>query len=459
MKTPTYKIPQGTELPRTIKYLNADELIGQVRSVFAKVKDIRAGNARIPLVDALMSAFAVFCLKDPSLLAFDQRRMDGDPNLKRVFGIEHVPCDTQLREILDAVSPDLLRPAFKKVFSLMQRAKKLEQMRFLGKYYLVSADGTEYFYSTKLGNDACLVKKPGGAKDPAYHAQFFGACIVHPDFREVIPLCPMPIVNQDGVTKNDSEQVGAKRLMRCFRQDHPHLPTVFVEDALHSNAPHIRDLQSHNLEFIIGAKESDHAYLYRKVFEEEQAGRSTDLTISDPDDPKKKHRLFFVNGVPLNKSNPDVIVNFLEYWEIHLDDDGEEIDEKEKHFGWVTSLEITEENVYEIMRAGRSRWKIENETFNTLKNQGYHLEHNFGLGQKYLSQVFMTMTMLAFLVDQAQQLCCGLFRAAWEKSKSKRALWEKVRAAFIWLEVDSMRGVFQAICEGRRQKRQRTGSG
>ena len=100
------------------------------------------------------------------------------------------------------------------------------------------------------------------------------------------------------------------------------------------------------------------------------------------------------------------------------------------------------------MRAGRARWKIENETFNTLKNQGYHMEHNYGLGKKHLSSVFLSIMMLAFLVDQVQQLCCPLFRAIWKKLESKRDLWERMRALFYDFELQSMHMVYEALFYG-----------
>jgi Transposase DDE domain len=445
---PKFIIPQGTELPQTRKHLNADALFGLILRDFAKVKDPRPGNTQVSLVDTLMSGFAVFSLKDASLLAFDQRRKECDPNLKQVFGIEQAPCDTQMREILDQIDPALLRPTFKRLFAQLQRGKALEQMRFLDRYYLISGDGTGYYYSLKKGHEFCLTKKVKGLEESAYHQQFYGACLVHPDFREVIPFCPEPIVKQDGQAKNDSERNAARRFLQGFRADHPHLPAVIVEDGLHSNAPHIRDLQAQRLHYILGAKENDHEFLFMKAFEEEQGGRATNLTIDDPDNPKKRHNFFFVNGVPLNKSNQDVRVNFLEYWEIGLDDQGQEIPSQQLHFGWITDLEITKDNVYDLMRGGRARWKIENETFNTLKNQGYHLDHNFGLGKQYLSLVFMTLTMLAFMVDQIQQLCCGLFRGAWEKVGSKRALWEKIRGFFGVVDLDSMETLLKLLCFG-----------
>jgi hypothetical protein len=75
-------------------------------------------------------------------------------------------------------------------------------------------------------------------------------------------------------------------------------------------------------------------------------------------------------------------------------------------------LPLKLENVYEIMRAARSRWKIENETFNTLKNQGYHFEHNSGHGYENLCSVMTMLMMLAFLIDQVQQLCCKVYQKA-----------------------------------------------
>jgi hypothetical protein len=85
------------------------------------------------------------------------------------------------------------------------------------------------------------------------------------------------------------------------------------------------------------------------------------------------HCFRYCNNVPLNYANDDIRVNFLEY--VETSPNG-----KQRKFSWATDFVLTEKNVYTIMRGGRSRWKIENETFNTLKNQGYNFEHNFGHG-------------------------------------------------------------------------------
>ena len=100
------------------------------------------------------------------------------------------------------------------------------------------------------------------------------------------------------------------------------------------------------------------------------------------------------------------------------------------------------------MRGGRARWKIENETFNTLKNQGYHFEHNYGLGEKNLSLIFAMLMMLAFLTDQTQQLSCKLFQAVWKKKGAKKYLWEQMRILFKAFLFSSMQQLYEAILYG-----------
>jgi len=422
--------------PKERKHLAADALFGLVRRGFATIADDRGGETEISLPDALMSAFAMFSLKSPSLLAFDQERTAG--NLHTIYGIERVPCDTHMRERLDPVSPEALRPLFTSVFRQLQRGKALEPMAFLDGYYLLALDGTGYFSSKTIHCPACLQKVHHNGSITYFH-QMLGAAIIHPDLREVIPLMPEPIVKQDGTDKNDCERNAAKRLLAKLDQDHPHLKFIVTEDSLSSNAPHIETLQAYDLRYLLGVKEGDHTYLFEQVQAAEQAGR---VTYAERHDRAAGviHRFRFVNDVPLNESNADVRVNFLEYWEIG--------DDQVQHFSWVTDLRVSKRNVYRLMRGGRARWKIENETFNTLKNQGYHFEHNYGHGEQNLSVVFAMLMMLAFLVDQTQQLCCALFQAVWAKLGSKRRLWERMRALFYDYAFASMRQLFEALWYG-----------
>jgi hypothetical protein len=115
--------------PQVRKHLSADALFRLVHRGFDHIPDHRPADADISLTDALMSAFAMFSLKAPSLLAFDKERAEG--NLHTIYGIQRVPCDTHMREILDPMSPKVLRPVFTSVFRQWQRGKALEAMTFL----------------------------------------------------------------------------------------------------------------------------------------------------------------------------------------------------------------------------------------------------------------------------------------------------------------------------------------
>jgi len=140
------------------KNLNADALFSVVHSGFEKIKDHRSNNTKISLPDALMSGFAMFSLKDPSLLAFEERHSE-DTNLKPIYKINNVPCDTQMRTILDEVDPVDIEPSFNDIFRNLQRGKVLEPLIFMNSCYLISIDGTGYFSSNKIHCDSCCTKK------------------------------------------------------------------------------------------------------------------------------------------------------------------------------------------------------------------------------------------------------------------------------------------------------------
>ena len=252
-----------------------------------------------------------------------------------------------------------------------------------------------------------------------------GGCIVHPDRSNVIPLCPEMIQNPDGHKKNDCERNASKRFIENFRREHPHLKVIVVEDGLASNAPHIQLLEEKNLKYILGAKPGDHEHLF-KLLEESEDVEYFEIK----DETGSLHQFRFINGVGLNKSHPDVQTNLIEYRETTPKG-------KELNFSWVTNITVTKNNVYQLMQGGRSRWKIENETYNTLKNLGYNFEHNYGHGKEYLSSVFCMLMIVAFLMDQIQEITCPLYRRARKKAGTYRELWEVMKTFFKYLVMDS----------------------
>src|SRR5712691_1971709 len=418
------------------KHVSADALFGLLRNTFAQVPDHRSDNAKMTLTDALMSGFAMFSLKCPSLLDFDKQRAEA--NLKTIYGIACAPCDSYLREMLDPASPESLRPSFKAVFGHLQRGKALEEMVFFKGCYLLALDGTGSFSSKKIHCPSCLEKHHRDGSTTYAH-QMLGAALMHPDRREVIPLMPEPIVKQDGTEKNDGERNAAKRLMAKLRQEHPPLQCMVTEDGLSSNAPPIETLHDYACHSILGVKEGDQAYLFEQVQVAEQEGRVTHDERRDRG-AGIVHQCRFMNDMPLNAARSDVRVHCIAYWEVSQDN--------VQHCSWVTDFRVTKQHVYQLMRGGRARWKIENETCNTLKHQGDNFDHNDGHGEQHLSVVLAMLMMLAFLVDQTQQLCCALLQAVGAKLGSKRLLWERIRALCFDDALESMRQLREALFYG-----------
>ena len=402
-----------------------------------------SGKTDFSMADTAMCAVAMFNLKFPSMLQFDTANRTDDViqhNLRTLFGVHKAPSDTQMREILDPVDPRAVRGVFKSVFTSLQRGKILEEFVYFNDSYLLSLDATGYFSSGSVSCSSCCIKEHRDGKTTYYH-QILSGVLVHPEKKGVIPFAPEAIVQQDGTQKNDCERNAGERFLEDFRREHPHLKVIVTEDGLGSNAPHIATLKRLNFNYILGCKPGDHRSLFEFIEASEKLGEVQKWEIQEG---KVHHRFRWMKGVPLNDSNPDCQVGFLEYWETQGD--------KVKHWSWVTDLDLSEKSVYRIMRAGRARWAIENETFNTLKNQGYCFEHNFGHGKKNLSVVLAQLMMLAFLIDQAQQLACALFQQAKIRLRIKERLWGTMRFFFEHFLFESWEEYLGALAVGIKRK-------
>ena len=416
-------------------------LLATVRGAFDKVSDKRRqASVQFSIPDTLMAGLAIFTLKYPSLLMFDQHARSSEPvsnhNLRTLFGLDRVPCDTQMRTILDPVSPSELRGAFRAIHSGLQRSNSLKQFQWLDGKLLLAIDGTGTFASTRVSCKHCCVKKAKRTQKPdegpEYYHQMLGAVIVHPERSTVLPLDFEPITRADGSDKNDCERNAGKRLITSIAGQYPKRRFVVIEDALAANGPHLNTLLEHGMDFIIVAKPGSNAALFETLDQHMRRGQQQAWeTLDDNTGLLRGYRI--TEQVPLNDSHADLLVNSLEYYEV---------DKKglERNWQWISNLQITPENAEQIMRAGRARWKIENETFNAAKNQGYHLEHSFGHGKQYLSSVLGGLMFLAFLIDQVQESFCRVFDEIRQHHKSRRNLWERLRAAFTTVKASDWEG-------------------
>lgn len=425
---------------RPAKRIKIQECLEVLNEQFASFSDPRSGFSQIELKDFLLSSYAVFALKHPSLLAFEKEMKNEKKahNLKKLFGITSIPSDTHLRDIMDELDFTQFRRIFKKLFAKVQRTKLFERYEFIrhqGRpHYLLAADGTGYFRSDKIGCNHCLKYKGSQErKAKKFGHNMLAASLVHPDFKEVFPLCPEPIYNRDGKSKNDCEQNAFKRFVKDFRREHPKLDVVMSLDALYATEPPVRLLFEHDCSFIMSVKETN-GTVYMQVNEGEEDGLTKhheyNYEVGDKVKKNVHHKYRYCKNVRLNQKMTSPKVNFVEFWETITWEGKNGPEEQKRYFAWITDLDVNKESIVKIMRGGRTRWKIENETFNTLKNQGYNLEHNYGHGKKNLSINFIMMMFLAFLIDQIQQASCQKFKEVLKKKERLSYVWKTFASQF-----------------------------
>jgi hypothetical protein len=405
------------------KHLSFSALRNILSDQFNQIADARqSGKVRFELHDCLMSGFAMMLFQDPSLCDFQRRLCEvyQKSNLHSIFAVSDIPKDSQMRDLLDEVTPGDLEPAFATLLNLLQRGKHLEPYRVLGNRYLVPIDGSEYFSSQHIHCPGCLTQKKNSRV--RYHHNIVQAVIVHPDMKQVLPLAPEGITNRDGTEKQDCEINAAKRLLVKLRKAHPKLPFIIGGDGLFSKQPFINACKQQGMSFILVAKPADHKVLFEYVEEIAAMGEADTLELVDIK--KRRHRYRWVNQIPINGSEKADDVNFFDYQIIV----GGKVTYRNS---WVTDISVNADNIVELVKAGRCRWKIENETFNTLKNQGYHIEHNFGHGKKHLSMVFFLLNLLAFYVHQILDLTDRFYqRLRYEKFTSRKEFWNQLRCTF-----------------------------
>jgi hypothetical protein len=212
------------------------------------------------------------------------------------------------------------------------------------------------------------------------------------------------ISNDDGDDKQDCEVNASKRWLDSFINPTDKI-IVMLGDDLYSRYPMIQKVVDKNHSFIFVSKEKSHKAMYKPVEAYKQAKSTKTFTTSQIHNGKKQILTYnWINKILLNGNKEDNIeVNWCELIITNLEG-------KQLHcFSFVTDININKDNIEDIIKAGRTRWKIENENNNTLKTKGYNLEHNFGHGKDNLSKTLCSLNILAFLFHTVQELDDDLY--------------------------------------------------
>lgn len=400
-------------------------LLGSLRECSASLPDKRQGaNRRYTMSDIGLAAFSVFFAQSPSFLAH-QRQLEqgqGRSNCQTLFGMAAIPCDNHIRAMLDPVAPSAFHPVFGTVVGELERSGGLGEFRRLGDHMLIAFDGTEYFRSNKLHCRHCSSRARAGGKTEYFHA-LMAATVVAPGHSRVVPLEPEFIVPQDGHEKQDCESRAARRWLSTHGRRYARLRPVYLGDDLYSCQPICQAVRETGGHFLFVCKPDSHPTLQEYL---------TGIELPTLEKSVKRggqrfvHRYRWLCDLPLRDGRDALHVNWLSLEIINP------AGQTTYRNSFVTDLPVDHTTVADLADCGRARWKIENESFNTLKTKGYNLEHNFGHGKDSLSAVLATLNLLAFAFHTVCELAEHLWKCAVQAQGRRSRFFEALRSLTVF---------------------------
>jgi hypothetical protein len=419
-----------------------DVLLDGVRRACAAFPDKRRGrDVTYTMADIGLSAFSLFFMQSESFLAYQRGLEEGrkTSNCRTLFGMTAIPTDNHIRAMLDPVDPSHLQPAFDDVLTTLRQHGGLAPFQRLGGRVLIALDGTEYFCSQKLGCPQCLTRMRSNGKVESYHAML-AATIVAPGHAMALPLMPEFIAPRDGAEKQDCERNAAKRWLATHAGRVKDLRPIYLGDDLFACQPVAEAMVAAGGDILLTAKRSSHKALYDFM----DGAPLDERTVKEKLGAKRlTYRYRWFSQAPLRDGRDAMPVDWVG---LTITDAAGKIT---YDGAFVTSLPVTPDNVAEIVACARARWKIENESFNVLKSNGYHLEHNFGHGKHNLAMVFAAMNLLAFAIHT---VCDGLERIWIDARTAKRArkrFFEHIRTITAYLVFPDWQTLMQTLVDSK----------
>ena len=418
-----------------MKRVKFQDMLAVVRKSLEEVPEHRTGqNIRYSIAEAGLGAFSVFYMQSRSFLAHqrDMQRKKGQNNAHSLFGVEQIPSDGQIRNLLDPIEPARLREPYWEIYRSLEQSGHLDPYRGVGGTYLISLDGSQYFSSQEIHCPNCRVTV---RDEKTYYSHLVMLAVLSaPGKTQVFCLDPEFITPQDGHEKQDCEQQAIKRWVeRNAERFEPWQVTILTDD-LHCHQPFCERLQEHKMHFILTCKPESHQALYEELalLERVEGAISTQVVRKWKGRYHESWVYRWAEHVPLRGDAKTLLVSWCE-----LTIRNEATDEQLYHCAWATDHLLDEQRVVEVVASGRSRWKVENEGFNVLKNHGYHFEHNYGHGQQYLSMVLLTLLLLAFLFHSVLDLTCRTYQAVRRELATRRTFFNDLRALTRYLYFNS----------------------
>lgn len=425
--------------------LTFGHLVDAFKRLIHHFPDKRTGrNTTYSIEDAALGAFSVFFTQSPSFLAHQAAMAEakGKSNAQTLFGMQAIPSDNHIRDLLDVVPPQQMFPMFNWIFTALNELGQLQAFRAVEDQLLVALDGTQYHHSNSIHCKNCTVKTHRNGQT-SYSHTVITPVIVAPGQSRALPLEPEFITPQDGHHKQDCETAAAKRWLEQYAANYQALNVTLLGDDLYSRQPLCERVIAAGLNFIFVCKPQSHPTLTDWLDDLEKARAVQTIKIARCKGKRREIDVYrFVNQLPIRDGDDALIVNWCEL--TTTDPDGKIIYQN----AFISNHRISKDNVIDIVQAGRTRWKVENENINTLKTKGYHLTHNFGHGKKYLSTLLASLNLLAFLCHTILEMMDTKYQLVRARLSSRKQFFHHMQALTCYLCFDSFDALLDFMMQG-----------
>jgi hypothetical protein len=400
-------------------------------------------NLTYTFADAIKSAFGIFLFQHLSMLSYQESLERGNQrkNAENILKVKEIPCNNQITRLLDRVEPSWFDETFKEGMGQAEAYGVLDQYKVLDGGVLIAVDGVWFQSSEKVHCDQCLHMTSKG-KTRYYHSMV-AAVMVRPGGEVVVPLAPEMIRNE-GETRNgggsgeqrsyeeqkqDCERKAAQRLVERQGEYYKTLKATLLGDDLYASHKTCKAVVDRGLSFLFTCKDESHPW----IAEQYRWSEPETLTRTEWNGKSHvEHRYQWVNGLENRAEGEKLLVNYV-YYETYNREQGKIVYQN----SWITDKPVTRENVQLLAECGRTRWKIENENNNVLKNYGYHLEHNFGHGESHACEIYCLLNLLAFMVHGLMILCDERFKRARSYFGRREEFYNALRTFFRAFEFPS----------------------
>lgn len=406
-----------------------DHFFGDWKAEMNALPDYRANRATYDMAEVILAAIMMFLFKECSRNQMNEDREEEifKYNFKKLFGLKLPHMDT-VSDVMKKLEPSHLESIRRLVIQYILDKRTLHKFRLLDQYFTIAVDGSGIYTFYKQPYEGCPFKISKNGKKRWEQNVLEAKLVCSNGFS--LSIATEWIKNEDGHQKQDCEQKAFKRLVINLKKDFPGLPICILLDGLYASGPVMDKIKNSGWEYIIVWKDGKLKTVHEQLGDLRVEGQVERVERQEIHNHKSKtdHQYEYSHKSLIHKEHEFYYIKHG----LQTSQVGEVKSIDNKQFIFISSIAPSKANIKELTEAGRMRWKIENEGFNTQKNQGWKLHHKYVRKNFRGIRNYYICMQIAHIIDQLFVLCKNKIMQGW---KTIKGLWKKLLGSLLTVQI------------------------